>query len=186
MDFFRSKVVTILISLVMLAILFHLVRRKKLKEEYALLWLAMGIAGIVLASWRGLLHAFSSLAGIYDPANAFFLDPRGSARKTTGSYYTHHSLVNELIKSALLPVARDRLARAGLPVIDQEAIGEATAGLLTDYSDLTDAQRQVGEDALLSIKVCDPAVGSGHFLVKANNALGAELARLRTGDEYPT
>jgi len=73
MDFFRSKVVTILISLVMLAILFHLVRRKKLKEEYALLWLAMGIAGIVLASWRGLLHAFSSLAGIYDPANAFFL-----------------------------------------------------------------------------------------------------------------
>ena len=50
---------------------------------------------------------------------------------------------------------------------------------------LTDEQRAAGEKALLSIKVCDPAAGSGHFLVKANNALGAELARIRTGDEYP-
>ena len=120
------------------------------------------------------------------PANTFFLDPRGSERKITGSYYTHPSLVNELIKSALLPVARDRLAAAGLPVIEEDVIGEATAGLLTDYASLTGEQRSAGEVALLSIKVCDPAAGSGHFLVKANNALGAELARLRSGDEYPT
>lgn len=118
--------------------------------------------------------------------HTFFLDPRGSERKTTGSYYTHDSLVRELIKSALLPVARDRLAEAGLPVIAEDEIGEATAGLLTDYPGLTDAQREAGEEALLSLKVCDPAAGSGHFLVKANNALGAELARVRTGDEYPT
>lgn len=119
------------------------------------------------------------------PANSFLLDPRGKERKTTGSYYTHPSLVNELIKSALLPVARDRLEAAGLPVIEEDAIGEATAGLLTDYASLTKEQRTAGEAAILSIKVCDPAVGSGHFLVKANNALGAELARIRTGDEYP-
>jgi hypothetical protein len=120
------------------------------------------------------------------PANTLFLDPRGSERKTTGSYYTHPSLVNELIKSALLPVMRDRLAAAGLPVIEEDAIGEATAGLLTDYAVLTDEQRTAGEAAILSITVCDSAVGSGHFLVKANNVMGAELARIRTGDEYPT
>jgi len=120
------------------------------------------------------------------PPNTFFLDPRGTERKTTGSYYTHPSLVNELIKSALLPVMRDRLARAGLPVVDEDAVGKATAGLLTDYAGLSDEQRAAGEEALLNIKVCDPAAGSGHFLVKANNALGAELARIRTGDEYPT
>ncbi|MBU1746580.1 MAG: hypothetical protein KKA73_02735, partial [Chloroflexi bacterium] len=119
------------------------------------------------------------------PANTFFLDPRGSERKTSGSYYTHPSLVNELCKSALLPVARDRLAAAGLPVIAEDAIGEATAGLLTDYTGLTAEQREAGAQALLSLKVCDPAAGSGHFVVKANNALGAELARVRTGDEYP-
>jgi hypothetical protein len=119
------------------------------------------------------------------PANTFFLDPRGAERKTTGSYYTHPSLVNELIQSALLPVARDRLAQAGLPVVDEEAVGEATAGLLTDYAGLSDAQRAAGEAALLSLRICDPAAGSGHFLVKANNALGAELARIRSGDDYP-
>ncbi len=130
--------------------------------------------------------ALESVDGREIPAHTFFLDPRGAERKTTGSYYTHPSLVNELIKSALLPVARDRLAQAGLPVIDEDAIGEATTGLLTDYAALTDAQRAAGEKALLSLKVCDPAAGSGHFLVKANNVLGAELARIRTGDEYPT
>jgi hypothetical protein len=36
------------------------------------------------------------------------------------------------------------------------------------------------------LRICDPAAGSGHFLVKANDALGAELARVRTGDEYPS
>jgi len=118
------------------------------------------------------------------PANTFFLDPRGSERKTTGSYYTHDSLVDELIKSALLPVARDRLARAGLPVVEDPT--EDLSGLLTDYAGLSDEQRAAGEEALLGIKVCDPAVGSGHFLVKANDALGAELARVCTGDEYPT
>jgi hypothetical protein len=122
------------------------------------------------------------------PPHTFFLDPRGSERKTTGSYYTHDSLVNELIKSALLPVARERLAEAGLPVIEEEAIGEASGGLLTDYTaqTLDEEQRVAGEEALLSLKICDPAAGSGHFLVKANDALGAELARVRSGDEYPT
>ncbi|MCP4535873.1 MAG: N-6 DNA methylase [Chloroflexi bacterium] len=120
------------------------------------------------------------------PANTFFLDPRGSERKTTGSFYTHPSLVNELIKSALLPVMRERLTAAGLCVIEEGDIGEATSGLLTDYAGLTGEQRAAGEAAILSVKVLDPAVGSGHFLVKANNVMGAELARIRTGDEYPT
>jgi hypothetical protein len=124
------------------------------------------------------------------PPNTFILDPRGSERKTTGSYYTHDSLVNALIKSALLPVARDRLAEAGLPVIATDAVANAistaTTGLLEDYAGLTDAQRKAGEAAILGLTVCDPAAGSGHFLVKANDVLGAELARVRTGDEYPT
>jgi len=127
-----------------------------------------------------------SVNGREVPANTFFLDPRGAERKTSGSYYTHPSLVNQLIKTALLPVMHDRLASAGLAVIEEEAIGEATAGLLTDYAGLTAEQRLAGEQALLKIKVCDPAAGSGHFLVRANDALGAELARTRTGDEYPT
>jgi hypothetical protein len=119
-------------------------------------------------------------------AHTFVLDPRGLERKQSGSYYTPDSLVNELIKSALLPVMRDRLQDAGLPVVDEDALGEVTTGLLQEYADLSEEQREAGEEALLSMTVCDPAAGSGHFLVKANDVLGAEVARLRSGDEYPT
>lgn len=83
----------------------------------------------------------------------------GSERKTTGSYYTRPELVQELIKSALEPVLADRLAPARTP--------------------------QEKEAAILNIKVCDPASGSGHFLLAAGRRLGRELARVRTGEEHP-
>lgn len=79
----------------------------------------------------------------------------GSERKTTGSYYTPPELVNELMKSALDPVIHDRLA----------------------------ARPHEPEMALLSIRVCDPACGSGHFLLAAARRIGKELARLRTGED---
>jgi hypothetical protein len=86
--------------------------------------------------------------------NMFYLDPRGASRKTTGSYYTDRRLIDELIHSALEPVVKDRLSKAS----DKET-------------------------ALLSIKVCDPACGSGAFLIAANNFLARELARLRTPNQ---
>jgi type I restriction-modification system DNA methylase subunit len=120
------------------------------------------------------------------PANTFILDPRGLERKQTGSYYTPDSLVNELVKSALLPVMRDRLEDKGLPVVEEDDLGEVTTGLLDRYADLSEEEREAGEAAILDMDVCDPAAGSGHFLVKANNVMGAEVARLRSGNEYPT
>ncbi len=107
-------------------------------------------------------------------ANAFFLDPRGSGRKTTGSYYTPPSLVNELIKSALVPVMEDRLR-------------SVVSGYDSEYVEALNAdERQAAEQALLEIKVVDPAAGSGAFLIAANNKLALELARIRTGDLFPT
>lgn len=92
--------------------------------------------------------------------NRFILDPRGSDRKSTGSYYTNPGLVQELIKSALIPVMEARLSEAA-------------------------DNRSAKEKALLSIKVCDPACGSGAFLIAACNKLGRELAKIRSGEELP-
>ena len=91
------------------------------------------------------------------PANAFVLDPSGATRKTSGSYYTNPRLIDELIKSALKPVFEEKLSKT------------------TEK-----------EKALLSIKVCDPACGSGAFLIAANNFLGKELAKLRTSQPEPS
>ena len=118
-------------------------------------------------------------------ANTFFLDPRGLERKQSGSYYTPESLVNQLMKSALLPVMRSALREADLPVVGEDALDEALTGLLEGYDDVPSDDRERGVAALLDLDVCDPAAGSGHFLVNANNVLGAEVARLREGTEYP-
>lgn len=42
-----------------------------------------------------------------------------------------------------------------------------------------------GEEAILELKVCDPACGSGHFLIAAANRLAKALAFVRTGEEEP-
>jgi len=78
----------------------------------------------------------------------------GNARKTSGSYYTPDSLVQELIKSALEPVIAQRL---------QENKANPT-------------------EAILGIRVIDPACGSGHFLLGAARRLAQELALLRAED----
>lgn len=83
----------------------------------------------------------------------------GSERKTTGSYYTPPQLVNELIQSALEPVIAERLKAAK-----------------------TDKEKA---ETILGIRVCDPACGSGHFLLAAARRLGKELARIRTGEDEP-
>ncbi len=44
----------------------------------------------------------------------------------------------------------------------------------------------LAQHAILSIKVCDPASGSGHFLLAAARRLGDELARIRSGGDEPS
>ncbi len=50
---------------------------------------------------------------------------------------------------------------------------------------LEEATRK-GEEAILNLKVCDPACGSGHFLIAAANRMAKALAFLRSGEEEPT
>lgn len=79
----------------------------------------------------------------------------GNTRKLTGSYYTPDSLVQELIKSALEPViAQTVKANPEQPV-----------------------------EALLALTVCDPACGSGHFLLSAARRLADEVALHRAAAE---
>ncbi|MCX6872669.1 MAG: hypothetical protein NTW21_02520 [Verrucomicrobia bacterium] len=42
------------------------------------------------------------------------------------------------------------------------------------------------ETALLNLKVCDMAVGSGHFLLRAAHRIARHLARVRSGEEEPS
>ncbi|SDC78147.1 Methyltransferase domain-containing protein [Geodermatophilus telluris] len=80
----------------------------------------------------------------------------GNDRKTTGSYYTPSDLVDLVLDTALDPV-------------------------------LDDAEKQPNrEQALLAVTVCDPAIGSGHFMVAAARRIANRLAMVRTEEVDPS
>ena len=82
----------------------------------------------------------------------------GHERKESGSYYTPTSLVECLLDSALDPLLDGATARG----TSEEKIA-----------------------ALLDLTVCDPACGSGHFLVAAAKRIAKRIAAEETGEAEP-
>ena len=105
---------------------------------------------------------------------------QGTERKTTGSYYTPRELVKETLDAALDPVIAERLKEAA-----QTAAHEVRR---TPHPTRTTpaADKQRALEALLAIRVCDPACGSGHFLLAAARRIGRALAQVDTGEEEPS
>jgi hypothetical protein len=68
----RIQLVTILGAAVLLLAVLELVRRRRLTERYALLWLLSGVMLLTLAIWGGALARISHALGVIYPPNALF------------------------------------------------------------------------------------------------------------------
>ncbi|MFW5726095.1 MAG: restriction endonuclease, partial [Bacteroidota bacterium] len=106
------------------------------------------------------LHPIIENLQAQNTEDVIFTFHEGTDRKTTGSYYTRPDLVNELIKSALIPVIEQRL--------------KANAN-----------NKEARIKALLGLKVCDAAAGSGHMILAAARTIAWYLAREISGEENP-
>lgn len=91
----------------------------------------------------------------------------GHERKKTGSYYTPTCLITQLLDTALEPVISRTIREA------------------QKQNKTTQDEEPPEAKALLKLKVCDPASGSGHFLVAAARRIAKHLAARRTGEEEP-
>lgn len=69
----RSILFAVGASLIALVVVLELVRRRRLREEYSLLWLATAIVMLVVGVWRDLLHSLADLVNIEYPPNLLFL-----------------------------------------------------------------------------------------------------------------
>jgi hypothetical protein len=69
----RVTIVGVVASLLLILVVLELVRGRRLKERYALLWLATGIALLVLSAWREGLNTIAGWLGVtgYPPAVLF-------------------------------------------------------------------------------------------------------------------
>ena len=69
----KVRIVAVILTAVMLGIVLELVRRRRLVERYALLWMSVALVLLVLAIWNQLLEVASNAIGIAVPANLLFI-----------------------------------------------------------------------------------------------------------------
>jgi hypothetical protein len=69
----RIQIVSVLITGGMFFVVFELVRRRRLMERYALLWLFSSAVLLGLAVWKNLLEKVASAIGIYYAPSALFV-----------------------------------------------------------------------------------------------------------------
>ena len=98
--------------------------------------------------------------------------PNPYARKDSGSFYTSQELVDLIVERTLKPLAEERLNafedKADVLKSDRRAKQERRAEL----------EQLDPAEAVLELKVLDPAMGSGHFLVTAVDFLSDYIAEL--------
>ena len=121
----------------------------------------------------------------YDPGDVYLVTDKGE-RRATGSYYTRNHIVDYIVERTLGPLCRqigESLA-AEIEATEQEAkrrrgrnrelLQEKLGRLQADF-----------DDRILQLKVLDPGMGSGHFLLRACQYLAEEIAtNPNTGDPH--
>lgn len=69
----RIQYIAIICSIALLIFIFELTRRKKIRDQYSILWLFFSSIFVVLSIWREGLDAFAKLLGIAYAPSALFL-----------------------------------------------------------------------------------------------------------------
>ena len=67
-----AHVIGLSVGIAILIILFELLRRRRMRERYALVWLAIGIGSVLIGVFPGLLGEATRAAGLVLPINLLF------------------------------------------------------------------------------------------------------------------
>jgi hypothetical protein len=102
----RVQVAAIIVTAVMLGVVLELVRRRRLIERYALLWMIVAVALLVLAIWNQLLSFAADHLGIKVPSNFLFLAAFGVAFLLLLQFSVVTSRLSEETKILAQEVAR--------------------------------------------------------------------------------
>jgi hypothetical protein len=67
------QVVSVVVSVALLALVLELVRRRRLSEEYSFIWIACGVALLVLSLWRHVLDTAAAALDVHYPPAVLLL-----------------------------------------------------------------------------------------------------------------
>ncbi len=99
------------------------------------------------------------------------LRPSPYARKATGSFYTREELVGVILRQAVEPLLAERRDAFAALAAGAAPAGGVTPAMLPELEALDPAE------AILGLRICDPAMGSGHFLVSLIDHLTDAILR---------
>ena len=109
---------------------------------------------------------------VRDDTGKIVIRPNVYARKDSGSFFTPQELVDLIVDRTLKPLAEERLAAFEEKSTELKSDRRPKAERLAELRKLDPAE------AVLDLKVLDPAMGSGHFLVTAVDFLSDYIAEL--------
>ncbi len=69
----KAQIIALIVTFAIFLFVLDLVRRRRLSERYALIWMLAALALLVLSIWTGGLDAIADVMGIQEPANAIFI-----------------------------------------------------------------------------------------------------------------
>jgi cell division protein FtsW (lipid II flippase) len=119
----RISLAAIAASLLLLLVVFELIRSRRLRERYALLWLLTGLVLLVLSAWRGGLNTIAAWFGVqtYPPAVLFAV-----ALLFVLAVLLHYSTVISKISDQNVILAQ-RVALLELELRERESEGRVAA-----------------------------------------------------------
>jgi type I restriction-modification system DNA methylase subunit len=104
-------------------------------------------------------------------------------RKATGSYYTPDYIVKYIVENTLVPLVEGRRKKVSEKVEELKKKIKESRGASREFYEKELRKAEGGLiDEILSLKVLDPAMGSGHFLVEATDFLARELLKVLSGE----
>ena len=109
---------------------------------------------------------------VRDDTGKIVVRPNVYARKDSGSFFTPQELVDLIVDRTLKPLAEERLAAF------EEKSKELKSDRRPKAERLAELRKLDPAEAVLDLKVLDPAMGSGHFLVTAVDFLSDYIAEL--------
>jgi hypothetical protein len=130
----------------------------------------------VVAKGGGVETGFELTGTKYLRGSVYLLTDKGE-RRATGSYYTPNHIVDYIVESTLGPI---------LAEIDRKLIEEITAAEAEYKSARGDRRLEISarmealaadfDDRVLRLRILDPSMGSGHFLLRACQFLAEQIA----------
>ena len=116
----RISIAAAIGSILLILIVLELIRGRRLKERYALLWLATGVVLLVLSAWRGGLNTIAGWLGVY----VYRLD--GVPWFVIAVLLHYSTVLSKLTDDNVLLAQEVALLRARVEALERE--GETTTG----------------------------------------------------------